>query len=132
MYPAQTAEGFWRHQIRWARTVRLCRPIAFMGLLFTHGLPWALLAAAVSPNFVIAAAFLSAYLVLRLSMAWIVGVWGIGDQVLRKNLWLIPLRDAVYFAVWVASLASNKVTWGGSEFLLKDGRMVEVGPNPNP
>src|SRR6266436_5134027 len=44
MYPAQTFRGFWDHQVRWARTVRLCRPWSYVGLLFTQGLPWALLA----------------------------------------------------------------------------------------
>src|SRR5882724_631306 len=48
MYPTQTARGFWSHQVRWARTVRLCRPISYLGLIFTHGLPWALLAAAIA------------------------------------------------------------------------------------
>ncbi|HXM17021.1 MAG TPA: glycosyltransferase, partial [Candidatus Eremiobacteraceae bacterium] len=37
MYPAQSAIGFWNHQVRWSRTVRLCRPLSFIGLIFTHG-----------------------------------------------------------------------------------------------
>lgn len=126
MYPAQTARGFWEHQVRWARTIRLCRPAAFLGLLFTHGLPWALLAAAVAPNRPIAAAYLFSYLVLRFTMAWTVGIWGIADQVLLRKLWLIPLRDAIHFVVWLASFASNRVTWGDSQFELKDGHMIEI------
>ena len=126
MYPAQNARGFWEHQVRWARTIRLCRPAAFLGLLFTHGLPWALLAAAVAPNRPIAAAYLFSYLVLRFTMAWTVGIWGIADQVLRRKLWLIPLRDAIHFVVWLASFASNRVTWGDSQFELKDGHMIEI------
>src|SRR5260370_965419 len=39
MYPAQTLRSFWDHQVRWARTVRLCRPLSYKGLLFTQGLP---------------------------------------------------------------------------------------------
>jgi ceramide glucosyltransferase len=128
MYSAQTARGFWQHQVRWARTVRLCRPAAFMALLFTQGLPWAILAAAAAPNLAVSMGYLFAYMLFRFSMAWIVGVWGIGDQVLRRNLWLIPLRDALHFAVWFASFTSNRVTWGESEFLLKDGQMIEVHP----
>src|ERR1700736_6739785 len=65
MYPAQTARGFWDHQIRWGRTVRLCRPFSYFGLIFTHGLPWALLAAAIAPSPSIAVAYLFAYLLLR-------------------------------------------------------------------
>jgi ceramide glucosyltransferase len=126
MYPAQGARGFWDHQVRWARTVRLCRPVSFIGLLFTHGLPWALLAAAVAPSAGIAAAYLLAYVLLRFTLAWVVGIWGINDDVLRRRFWLIPLRDLLNFAVWLAGFASNRVTWGGLEYVMKDGKMMEV------
>lgn len=125
-YSAQTFKTFWEHQLRWARTVRFCRPISFLGLVFTHGLPWAILATMASPNFEIAATYLLAYVVLRFTMAWIVGVWGIGDAVLSQKMWLIPLRDAIHFAVWLFSFASNRVIWGNSEFLLKGGEMIEL------
>ncbi len=124
MYPAQTARGFWQHQLRWARTVRLCRPVSFAGLIFTHGLPWAVLAALIAPAPQIAAAYLLAYLGLRLAMAWTVGVWGVRDDVLRGKLWLVPLRDAIYFVVWLASFGSNRIHWGGEEFRMEKGRLV--------
>jgi len=126
MYPAQAARGFWQHQVRWARTVRLCRPLSFAGLIFTHGLPWAVLAAVIAPTTGIATAYLLAYLVLRLTMAWTVGVWGVGDDVVRRKLWLVPLRDAIYFAVWLASFASNRIHWGGEEFILREGKLVSA------
>lgn len=124
MYPAQTPRGFWQHQVRWARTVRLCRPWSFAGLIFTHGLPWAMLAALIAPAAWIAAAYLIAYLLLRLTMAWTVGVWGVGDVVVRRKLWLVPLRDAIYFVVWLASFASNRIHWGGQEYVMRAGRLV--------
>jgi ceramide glucosyltransferase len=124
MYPAQTARGFWQHQVRWARTVRLCRPLSFAGLIFTHGLPWALLAALIGPSPWIAASYLLAYLVLRLTMAWTVGVWGVRDDVVRRKLWLVPLRDAIYFVVWLASFASNRIHWGGEEYTMEKGHLV--------
>jgi ceramide glucosyltransferase len=126
MYPAQTAKSFWNHQIRWARTVRLCRPLSYFGLIFTLGLPWALIAALVAPTKGIAVAYLLAYFVLRHVMAWTVGVWGVGDDVLRRKLWLVPLRDALYSAVWVASFASNRIIWAGQEYTMHKGKMVPV------
>jgi ceramide glucosyltransferase len=125
MYPAQSARGFWEHQVRWARTIRHVRPASFLGLLFTHGLPLALLAAAVAPAVCIGAAYLVAYLVLRLTMAWVVGVWGLQDAVLRRRLWLVPLRDLLHFAVWLAAFASNRIKWRGLEFELRGGQMIE-------
>ena len=132
MYPAQSARGFWEHQVRWARTVRLCRPWSYLGLIFTHGLPWALLAAAVAPTKWIAATYVAAYLALRLAMAWSVGVRVVGDDSLRRKLWLIPLRDATYFAVWIASFLSNKITWGGEEYTMEKGQMVRTSANATP
>jgi len=126
MYQAQTLRGFWDHQIRWARTVRLCRPLSYVGLIFTQGLPWVLLAALIAPSAWIAIAYIAGYIVLRLAMAWTVGIWGLGDEVLRQRWWQVPLRDAIHFVVWLASFGSNRVTWGGVEYLIREGRMVPV------
>lgn len=123
MYPAQSAIGFWNHQVRWSRTVRLCRPLSFMGLIFTHGLPWTIAAALVAPTSSIAIAYLAAYLILRLVMAWTVGVRTVGDEIVRHRLWLVPFRDAIHFVVWLASFASNKISWSGEEFTMREGRM---------
>ena len=126
MYPAQTFRGFWIHQVRWARTIRLCRPLSYLGLLFTQGLPWVLLAALFAPATWAAGAYFCAYLILRLTMACTVGVWGVRDDVLRRKFWLVPLRDAIYFVVWLASFGSNHVQWGNAEYVVRKGRMVRV------
>lgn len=124
MYPAQTFRTFWQHQLRWARTVRLCRPASYFGLLVTHGLPWVVLAACFAPTATVAAAFLLAYLSLRILGAWTAGVWGLRDEVLCRKLWLIPIRDAIHFAVWVAAFASNRVHWGGEDFIMHKGQLI--------
>jgi len=127
MYPAQTLRGFWEHQLRWARTVRLCRPLSYAGLIFTHGLPWALLAFFLAPGRGLGAAYLGAYLLLRLVMAWVVGVWGVRDETVRRKIWLVPLRDAVNFVVWLASLVGDRIVWGGVAYTVdRQGRMVPV------
>ena len=126
MYPAQTLRAFWDHQLRWARTVRLCRPISYMGLVFTHGLPWTILAALLAHTTIAAASFLGAYLVFRLAMAFAVGIGILRDETVRRRWWMIPLRDAIHFVVWLASFASNRVTWGDAQFVMKNGQMVPV------
>ncbi|HTZ46692.1 MAG TPA: bacteriohopanetetrol glucosamine biosynthesis glycosyltransferase HpnI [Verrucomicrobiae bacterium] len=126
MFPALSLREFWEHQVRWARTTRLARPASFMGLIVTHGLPFAIAAALVAPAGWMAAAYLGAYLVLRLTLAWVAGIWGIGDQVLRRKWWLVPIRDAVHFIVWLSSFASNRVKWGDTEYTIEHGQMREV------
>jgi ceramide glucosyltransferase len=126
MYPALSFREFWDHQVRWARTVRLVRPASFFGLIVTHGLPWAVAAAIVAPSAWIAAGYVAAYLLLRFAVTWVAGVWGIRDEVLRRRLWLVPVRDAIHFIVWLSSFGSNRVKWGGAEYAIEDGKMKEV------
>jgi ceramide glucosyltransferase len=74
-------------------------------------------------------AYLLAYFILRFTMAWIVGVWGVGDDVLRRKFWVLPLRDAIHFVVWLASFASNHIRWGNLEYAIREGRMVPIDGN---
>jgi ceramide glucosyltransferase len=131
MYPAQNFRGFWEHQVRWARTVKIVRPASFLGLLVTHGLPWTILAALVAPSTWATAAYPLGYLILRTLMAWVVGVWGVGDEVLRRRLWLVPFRDAIHFCVWLAGFTSNRVRWGGVEYEIRRGEMTPVPSRGN-
>src|ERR1051325_955717 len=126
MYPMQTLQGFWDHQLRWARTVRLCRPVSYIGLIFTHGLPWAAVAAILAHTKLVAAACIAGYLLPRLAVAWAVGVRVLGDDTVRRRWWLIPVRDAIHFVIWLASFGSNRVTWGDAQFTMEKGQMIPV------
>ncbi len=73
VYPRQNFFDAFRHQLRWNLTVRCSRPGGHFGLVFTQGLPWAILAAAIAPNEKLAGAYLAGYAILRMAMAWRVG-----------------------------------------------------------
>jgi len=45
---------------------------------------------------------------------------------LRRRWWLVPVRDALAFFLWLASFASNRIDWRGTRFYLRDGRMIPV------
>src|SRR5258708_8509028 len=97
-------------------------------MLFTHGFPWAIVAAGVARSAAVGAAYLGAYFVLRFAMAWVVGVWVVHDPVLRRRIWLLPVRDLLSFFVWLASFGMNRIEWRGSFFRLEKGRMIPVTP----
>jgi ceramide glucosyltransferase len=126
VFPQRSLGEFLRHELRWMIGMRNIRPLGHLGMLFTHGLPWALAAAAVAPSRWLAALFLIAYLALRLAMSWTIGVRGLKDPVARRGVWLIPLRDALTFLVWLASFASNRIRWRGLEFKVEKGILVPV------
>jgi ceramide glucosyltransferase len=46
--------------------------------------------------------------------------------VVRRRIWLVPLRDALAFGVWLASFVSNRIEWRGMEFEIQKGLLVPV------
>jgi ceramide glucosyltransferase len=124
--PAYSLQGFLAHQLRWARGVRDSRLGGYIGLVSTYGLMWgllALIASHVAPGAWIA---LGATLFFRLAVALVVGTSVLHDRQLRKHLWLLPLRDLVAVAVWIASFVGHTVTWRGDRFHLKNGRLTRL------
>lgn len=123
-----TLSQFFAHQMRWAVTTRHSRPGGYLGSVLTQGLPWSIAAAAAAPSARVALAYLSGYAILRALMAWSAGIRVLGDPVLRRKWWLVPVRDAVWFVVWTVSLFRNRVVWRGREFVLRKGRLIPVDP----
>jgi len=126
--PPYRLRDFLAHQVRWARGVRDARPGGYLGLIFTFGTVWALLALAASQGALWSWAGLAITLFLRLSVAVVAGVRVLGDRYVMKNLWLIPLRDLVAAGIWVAGLAGHTVTWRGDRFRLKEGKLSRIPP----
>jgi ceramide glucosyltransferase len=124
--PAYGWRGFVDHQLRWARTVRDARPGGYAGLLFTHGLAWALinlLASGVSP---LSLWLLGMSFFLRLGLAMTVGAEVLGDHQVLPGLWLLPLRDVVAMGVWIAGFAGNTIVWRGQRFVLEGGKLMKL------
>ncbi len=124
--PAYTLPEFAEHQLRWARGVRDARPGGYIGLLFTFAWQWALLAVLASHGTPLAWSLLFAALVLRFVVAWTVGWQVVRDRQVRRFLFLVPVRDTVAVAIWIASFASNTVTWRGDRFRLKNGKLTRI------
>jgi len=128
VYPRQTLAEAFRHQLRWNLSIRFSRPLGHAGLLFWMGFPWAILAACVAPNPPVAVAYIIGYAVLRAAVAWQVGVVGMKDALVRKHLWLLPLRDAFAFLVWLASFFPQRIHWRGREFFVREKRLIAAPP----
>ena len=129
VFPKESFKEFWNHELRWAIGLKNVRPAGYMGTGLTQGLPWAVLAffvANASGWERLAVFYLVAYLVLRIAVTAVAGVWGLGDHRIAKKLWLIPLRDAIGAAVWVAGLLSNKIHWRGLEYRVKDRLLLPI------
>jgi ceramide glucosyltransferase len=119
--------GFVDHQLRWERAVRDSRPWGYAGLIFTHGLGWALLNVLASGMSPLSLWLLGLSLWLRLTLAVTVGAEVLSDRQVLPRLWLVPLRDLVAMGVWVAGFAGNTIVWRGERFALKDGKLHKAG-----
>lgn len=111
---------------RWMTVQRLMRPWGHLGLIFTWGLAWALLAIAIHPTIPIAIAYLGAYALFRIAITWMIGVWGMKQKGIWSKMALIPLWDAMAFGMWIASFGRRTIRWRGVNYFLRGGRLVPV------
>ena len=107
--PEEKLRELWRHELRWARTIRALVPAQFGASVLQYPLFWAALTGLAGGT---------------LSLLWFAAVWSIRalaahgiDRALglanRSPLWLLPLRELMSVAVLIASYASRRVEWRG-------------------
>ncbi len=114
--PEATPAALWRHELRWARTVRALAPAAFAASALQYPIVWALAAVALSGG-------------AGWSWAGLAGAWTVRaaagrgiDLALRRHggtlafplpVWLLPVRELISLAVLIAAFAGNRVEWRG-------------------
>ncbi len=111
-----TWRGVWQHQLRWARTIRLSKGSAYLGLPITHTGLWA--AVALLLGFLPLAGMLIA---LRILAALLAGGLVLKSKLAAGLCWLAPLWDLYSFAIWLASYCGKTVRWRDRE--------LTIGPN---
>jgi ceramide glucosyltransferase len=114
-------------RMRWIVVMRHMRPWGHLGLLLTQGLPWSLAAVAVHPTTAVAIGYLGGYLLLRMAMIWTIGIHGLRQEYLWKQMPLLPVWDAVALAIWLISFNRSSIRWRGADYYIRDGRLVPVG-----
>ena len=124
--PDYSFRDFWLHQMRWARNVRDRRPAQYFGLIVTFAVVWAALAVGAAPHAWWTLAIFAVAVAARLTSAVIVGRGVLCDPRVLRDLWLVPLRDVIALAVWVASYAGNEIEWRGMRFRLRKGKLEKI------
>ncbi len=123
-----TLGELWRHELRWSRTVADIDLAGHLGSVVTHPLPLAL------AGWALAGGAGSGLAVTALALAARLWLKGRVDAVARAGgavaatgpWWLVPIRDMLSFAVFVAALAARRVDWRGARFHV--GRGGELTP----
>lgn len=112
--------ALWRHELRWARTIRAVEPAGHAGSVVMYPIALALLAVAAG-----GARFwpvLGCALTVRASTVLVLA------RALRRQrppLWLLVPRDLLSLAVHVASFGGRGITWRGRDFrVARGGRLI--------
>jgi ceramide glucosyltransferase len=115
--------SLWRHELRWARTSRAMAPAGFAGSIITHTLPVTALAALLCGAGPAGWGFVLLSLLLRsLSVALIARRLDLP----ATGLWLLPLRDVLSFAVFLASFCGRSVAWRDQLFRVEPGGQMSI------
>ncbi len=119
----ETLVDFWHHQLRWARTYRMVRPVS-LATIVTHGPFWAILLAIASHGSASSLALLATVIAARVGMSAIMLKRVLRLPRMMRDLWLVPFKDLTMTAVWFASLGSNRVVWAGRKLKVLRGGMI--------
>lgn len=115
----------WAHQLRWARTIRVSKPLPYAFSILSNATLWPLIWLVAEP---------SKWSVLGFGICLLARI--VTAQTLQTRLgptegqgwywWLAPLKDLLQFALWICAFFGNHIVWRGRKFqLLRDGRLVE-------
>ena len=118
----------WKHQLRWARTIRVCQPAPYFFSLLANATLWPLLWLAVS---LLAGKFFwvppaaIALLLLRIFLAQNLQCRFTPERQLVSPAWLVPVRDGLNVAIWLAAFLGNTVEWRGRKIAFAAGWDVD-------
>lgn len=114
----------WKHQMRWARTIRICKPLPFFLSILGNATLWPLLWLAGSRSAVAATAA-----VVMLLLRAVSGIH-IESLILQSpprwtESWRIGFKDLMQFAVWAAAFVGRTVEWRGQRYTVNRDGSIE-------
>jgi ceramide glucosyltransferase len=118
----------WAHQVRWARTIRVCQPAPYFFSILSNPTLWPLLWMAVAPSSW-ALGWCAFAAMTRAGTAW--------DQQRLLNpgqcaapVWMPLVKDFLQTGVWAVAFLGSTIVWRGERMRLRsDGTMARLGKN---
>jgi ceramide glucosyltransferase len=127
--PPMNWRDVWRHQLRWARTIRVCQPLPYFFSILSNATLWPLLW--LMASLVLSKTLCVLLTVIALLLIRIVIAQNLQRRFMqsRHNLappWLVPVKDLLQVAIWAGAFLGNTVEWRGQRMKLRrDGTLVE-------
>ena len=116
-----SATELFNHELRWTRTIRRINPAGHVGSIITFAFPLALMAAILLDFRPLGLAVMAVALAARLFLKHRL------DRIFYIKAgpsWLLPLRDLLSFAVFVASLFGETVQWLGTRMSVERSGVI--------
>jgi len=113
------------HQLRWARTYRVCRPGGYLAYGITHALVYGTLLFLASGMAPWALGPLATALAVRAVLALFSERRALRGSLPRLFFFLVPLKDFLSWGVWLLSFLGDRVTWGGRTYrVTREGKLA--------
>ncbi|MBO0711483.1 MAG: glycosyltransferase, partial [Acetobacteraceae bacterium] len=120
--------ALWRHELRWARTIRALAPAQFGASVLQYPLVWSAGAVLVSRT--------APWSVVLFGLAWLIRaivarrIDRLLGLAIQAPVWLLPLRELLSVAVLIASFLSDRVEWRGHALVADDGQTAQMPVSP--
>jgi len=130
--PRRSWGDVWRHQLRWARTLRACQPLPYFASVLGNTTLWALLCALASASSgsgrsALALGIALAALAGRIATALHNQSRLTGSTAHLRFGWLVPVKDLLQVAVWGRAFTGRTISWRGECYRIeRGGRLVRI------
>jgi ceramide glucosyltransferase len=112
-----------QHELRWLRTIRAVRPVAYSFCFVTFGVPVAFIGTLMTRGSPIASSMLAISLICRLLLH-------VEMRKPRNSSWqvlVVPIRDSLSLGLWLWSFMTRQVRWRDERFrVFRDGSAIPV------
>ncbi|MEY2407444.1 MAG: ceramide glucosyltransferase [Verrucomicrobiota bacterium] len=115
----------WMHQLRWARTIRVCQPGPYFLSILGNATLWPLLLLAALPT-------ARVFLATALALGWRMTQGFLLERKMEQrgridSLWLALTKDLLQVGIWCAAFAGRKVVWRGEHFTVStEGKLTRT------
>lgn len=114
----------WEHQVRWGRTIRVCRPVAYFFSILGNGTVWPLFA-------LLGAGMTGRWIFGMMLVARMLAAISNYARLTRRWEWWValvtPLQDLGQALVWIVSFLGNEVVWRGERYRVhRSGKLTRL------
>jgi len=114
----------WKHQLRWARTIRVCQPWPYFFSILSNATLWPVLVLG-SNHSRLAVLCVSACILVRIATALNLQSKLTQTPIQFSYGFMVPLKDLLQTAIWLLAFLGNRIEWRGEKMRLRpDGTLV--------